>query len=143
MQTRDGLAGGSGLAPWHSHRLYFGELVLSQGIIDSGVVAMLEYAIEVRKATKLSSDVAQSADGTGEHLDRKCSFDLQCSGPPPPMKHLNIRWNSELQEWLCLRCGQSSDHAILHDAQVEMEQFECDLQTMEPKQNNPPGRQVK
>jgi hypothetical protein len=59
------------------------------------------------------------------------------------MKHLNIRWNSELQEWLCLRCGQSSDHAILHDAQVEMEQFECDLQTMEPKQNNPPGRQVK
>jgi hypothetical protein len=104
---------------------------------------MLEYAIEVRKATKLSSDVAQSADGTGEHLDRKCSFDLPCSGPPPPMKHLNIRWNSELQEWLCLRCGQSSDHAILHDAQVEMEQFECDLQTMEPKQNNPPGRQVK
>ena len=60
----------------------------------------------------------------------------------PPMKHLNIRWNSELQEWFCLRCGQTSDHAILHDAQVEMEQFECDLATTmeQPKQNTPPGR---
>jgi hypothetical protein len=59
------------------------------------------------------------------------------------MKHLNIRWNPELQEWFCLRCGRSSDHATLHDAQVEMEQFECDLQTTEPKQGNLPGRRVK
>ncbi len=90
---------------------------------------MLGYAIEVRKEVKLSSDRAQRADGPGEHLDRKCSFDLQCSDPPPRMKHLNIRWNPELQEWFCVRCGQTSDHAILHDAQVEMEQFECDLPT--------------
>lgn len=58
------------------------------------------------------------------------------------MKHLNLRWNSELQEWFCVRCGRSSDHAILYDAQVEMEQFECDLQTTEPKQNKLPGRRV-
>jgi hypothetical protein len=75
MQTRDGLAGGSGMAPWYSHRLYFGEPVLAQRIIDAGVAAMLGYAIEGRKEAKLPSDVAQSADGTGEHLDRKCSFD--------------------------------------------------------------------
>ena len=56
------------------------------------------------------------------------------------MKHLNIRWNPDLQEWFCLRCGQTSDHSILHDAQVEMEQFECEVPTTEPKQNNPPGR---
>ena len=57
------------------------------------------------------------------------------------MKHLNIRWNPELQEWFCLSCGQTSDHAILHDAQIEMEQFECDLPTTtaQPKQNTPPG----
>jgi hypothetical protein len=59
------------------------------------------------------------------------------------MKHLNIRWNPDLQEWFCLRCGQTSDHSILHDAQVEMEQFECELPTTEPKQNNPPGRRGK
>jgi len=52
------------------------------------------------------------------------------------MKHLNIRWNPELQEWFCLSCGQTSDH----DAQVEMEQFDCNLPTTEPKENNPPGR---
>ena len=83
MQTQDGLAGGSGIISWYSPVPYFGQLLLSQRIIDSGVVAMLRYAIEVRKEAKLSSDAAQSADGTGEHLDRKCSFDLQCSGPPP------------------------------------------------------------
>jgi hypothetical protein len=59
--------------------------------------------------------------------------------PSPPMKHLHIRWNPDLQEWFCLRCGQTSDHAILHDAQVEMEQFECELPATEPEQNNPPG----
>jgi hypothetical protein len=46
--------------------LYFGELVLTQRIIDSGVVAVLRYAMEFRKETKLSSDAAQGADGTGE-----------------------------------------------------------------------------
>jgi hypothetical protein len=30
---------------------------------------MLRYAIDVGKEAKLSSDEAQSADGTGEHLE--------------------------------------------------------------------------
>jgi hypothetical protein len=60
------------------------------------------------------------------------------------MKHGNIRSNPELQEWFCVRCGQTSDHAILRDAQVEMELFECDVPTTEPpKQNDPPGRRGK
>jgi hypothetical protein len=60
------------------------------------------------------------------------------------MKHRNIRWNPELQEWFCVRCGRTSDHAMLDDAQVEMEQFECDFPTTEQtKQNNPPGRRGK
>jgi hypothetical protein len=60
------------------------------------------------------------------------------------MKHLHIRWNPELQGWFCVRCGQTSDHAILRDAQVEMEQFECDPTTTEPaRQNSPPGRRGK
>jgi hypothetical protein len=60
------------------------------------------------------------------------------------MKHRNIRWNTELQEWFCVRCGRTSDHAMLDDAQVEMEQFECDFPTTEQtKQNNPPRRRGK
>ena len=69
IETPDGLAGGSGMASRYSHHLYFGKLVftlvslvLAQRIIDSGVVAMLRYAIENRKEAKLSSDRAQSAD---------------------------------------------------------------------------------
>src|SRR4030081_1653922 len=83
LQTQNGLAG-NGMAPGCRHRLYFGELVLSQRIIDSPVIAMLGYAIEVRKEAKLSSDAAPSADGPGQHLDRKCRFDWRCCGRPPP-----------------------------------------------------------
>jgi hypothetical protein len=54
-------------------------------------------------------------------------------------KHLDIRWNPELQEWFCVRCGRTSDHVVRQDAQVEMELFECEIPTTEPpKQNNPP-----
>jgi hypothetical protein len=59
------------------------------------------------------------------------------------MKHRNIRWNPELQEWFCVRCGRTSDHAMLDDAQVEKAQFECDLPTREKTKQNPPGRQGK
>jgi hypothetical protein len=44
---------------------------------------MLGYAIEVRKVAKLFSQ-RNGLMGAGEHLERKCSFDLQSSGPPPP-----------------------------------------------------------
>jgi hypothetical protein len=47
------------------------------------------------------------------------------------MKHLNIRWNPELQEWFCVRGGKTCDHLVQNDALVEMEQFECDLPTTE------------
>jgi hypothetical protein len=42
------------------------------------------------------------------------------------MKH-EIRWNPELEEWFCLRCGRVSDHLVRKDAQAEMELFECEL----------------
>jgi hypothetical protein len=41
------------------------------------------------------------------------------------MKH-DIRWNPELQEWFCARCGRTSDHVVHEDAQTEMELFECE-----------------
>jgi hypothetical protein len=57
------------------------------------------------------------------------------------MKHLSIRWNPELQEWFCVRCGKTSDHVVQNDALVEMEQFECDIPTTEqPKKISPSGQ---
>ena len=37
------------------------------------------------------------------------------------MKHQEIRWNPELEEWLCIRCGCTSDHITKEDAETEME----------------------
>jgi hypothetical protein len=48
------------------------------------------------------------------------------------MKHLEIRWNPELQEWFCVRCGRTSDHLVREDAQTEMELFECEPPALEP-----------
>jgi len=42
------------------------------------------------------------------------------------MKH-EIRWNPELEEWFCLRCGRVSDHVVHKDAQAEIELSECEL----------------
>jgi hypothetical protein len=38
-----------------------------------------------------------------------------------------IRWNQELQEWFCARCGRTSDHLRKEDAEVEIEVFPCEL----------------
>jgi hypothetical protein len=52
-----------------------------------------------------------------------------------PVKHPEIRWNPELEEWFCVRCGRTSDHVVQDDAQVEMELFECEVPSTEvPKQ---------
>ena len=48
------------------------------------------------------------------------------------MKHPEIRWNPELEEWFCVRCGLTSDHITNEDAQTEMEFFECSLPTLKP-----------
>jgi len=43
------------------------------------------------------------------------------------IKHADIRWNPELQEWFCVKCGRTSDHILKRDAEVELELFECRL----------------
>jgi len=43
------------------------------------------------------------------------------------MKHSELRWNPELQEWLCVRCGLTSDHSNREDAETELESFQCRL----------------
>jgi hypothetical protein len=53
------------------------------------------------------------------------------------MKHAEIRWNPELEEWFCVRCGRTSDHVVHEDAQAEMEFFECVPPTL---QENPQER---
>ncbi len=49
-----------------------------------------------------------------------------------PMKHLEIRWNPELEERFCVKCGRTSDHVVRDDAQVELDLFECKIPSTEP-----------
>jgi hypothetical protein len=49
------------------------------------------------------------------------------------MKHPNIRWNPATKEWFCTRCGRTSDHISVQDAHVELNQYECDVPSVEPK----------
>lgn len=48
-------------------------------------------------------------------------------------KHSDIRWNPELLEWFCAKCGLASDHSVKEDALVELEASECSLVGTEVK----------
>ena len=47
--------------------------------------------------------------------------------PNDANQHTDIRWNPELQEWFCAKCGATSDHAGKEDAAAELAAFECNL----------------
>jgi hypothetical protein len=47
------------------------------------------------------------------------------------MKHLNIGWNPATKEWFCAKCGRTSDDANVHDAHKELDQYECQVPSVE------------
>ena len=47
------------------------------------------------------------------------------------MKHLNIRWNPATKGWFCAKCGRTSDHANVHDAHKALDQYECQVPSVE------------
>jgi hypothetical protein len=47
------------------------------------------------------------------------------------MKHLNIGWNPATKEWFCAKCGGTSDHANVHDAHKALDQYECQVPSVE------------
>jgi hypothetical protein len=47
------------------------------------------------------------------------------------MKHADLRWNSKLQEWFCVKCGLTSSCTKREDAEAELTQlFECEVPTI-------------
>ena len=65
---------------------------------------------------------ASSLETREDFLHHRCA---------PAFKHKDVRWNKEIQEWYCAKCGRSSDHTLREDALVELEQYECELPTPE------------
>jgi hypothetical protein len=47
------------------------------------------------------------------------------------MKHLNIRWKPNTKGWFCTNCGRTSGHANVHDAHKELDQYECQVPSVE------------
>jgi|KBSMisStaDraftv2_1062788.scaffolds.fasta_scaffold133970_1 hypothetical protein len=43
------------------------------------------------------------------------------------MKHENIIWNPGTKNWFCTKCGRTSDLINFTDAQMELDQYECNL----------------
>jgi hypothetical protein len=53
------------------------------------------------------------------------------------MKHLNIGWNPATKEWFCAKCGRTSDHAKVQDAHLELDQYECQIPSVESSRAAP------
>jgi hypothetical protein len=54
------------------------------------------------------------------------------------MKHLSVCWNPATREWYCTRCGRTSDHTSVQDAHIELDQYDCQLISVEAS-SVPPG----
>jgi hypothetical protein len=54
------------------------------------------------------------------------------------MKHLSIRWNPATREWYCTRCGRISQQTGVQAANAELEQYACELASVETL-SVPPG----
>ena len=61
---------------------------------------------------------APSLESRSAFLHHRCA---------PASKHMDVRWNDEIQEWFCAKCGRTSDHITKDDALIELEPYECEL----------------
>ena len=57
--------------------------------------------------------------------------------PPPQAEpnitwtHAMLSWNKAHAEWFCVKCGRTSHHVTVEDAQTELAQYECRLPFVE------------
>ncbi len=67
----------------------------------------------------------QAATSKAPSLETRSAFlHHRCA---PASKHMDVRWNDEIQEWFCTKCGRTSDHITKEDALIELEPYECEL----------------
>jgi hypothetical protein len=53
------------------------------------------------------------------------------------MIHGKINWNPATKQWFCTRCGQTSDHVSEQDAHLELDQYECQIPSVEASETFP------
>jgi uncharacterized Zn finger protein (UPF0148 family) len=47
------------------------------------------------------------------------------------MKHPVIRWNPATQEHFCPKCGRTSKEVTIEDAREQLEQYECEIASVD------------
>ena len=69
--------------------------------------------------------IPQAATSKAPSLETPSAFlHHRCA---PASKHMDVRWNDEIQEWFCAKCGRTSDHITKDVALIELEPYECEL----------------
>ena len=47
------------------------------------------------------------------------------------MKHTVIRWNPATREYFCMNCGRTSDATSEQDGRERLEQYECEVPSVD------------
>jgi hypothetical protein len=47
------------------------------------------------------------------------------------MKHLTIRWNPGTREYFCPKCGRTSEELTIQDARKKLEQYDCEIPSVD------------
>ena len=58
-------------------------------------------------------------------------------------QHLNVVWNPGTREWFCTTCGRTSAHASAQEAQVELDEHECRIPSVEVSPTAPGTRTMR
>jgi hypothetical protein len=53
------------------------------------------------------------------------------------MKHLDVRWNPATLQWFCTECGRTSDQANVRAAHEKLDQYECQIPSVETPRAEP------
>ena len=59
------------------------------------------------------------------------------------MKHLVLRWNPATQEYFCLKCGRTSKELAIQDAREKLEQYECEIPSVDTASPAPGTEKVR
>jgi len=59
------------------------------------------------------------------------------------VKHLVIRWNPSTQEYFCPKCGRTSEELSIHDARAKLEQYGCEIPSVDSASPAPATKTVR
>jgi hypothetical protein len=59
------------------------------------------------------------------------------------MKHLVIRWNPATQEHFCSKCGRTSKEVAIQHAREKLEQYECEIRSVDTTVPSPGDKTVR